>query len=29
MGEGAVLPEPAPPVQAEVVHESERTRMTR
>ena len=29
MGEGAVLPERAPPVRAKVVHESERTRVTR
>ena len=29
MGEGAVLPERAPPVRAEVVLESERTRVTR
>ncbi len=29
MGEGAVLPERAPPVRVEVVHESERTRVTR
>ena len=29
MGEGAALPDGAPPVRAEIVHESERTRVTR
>ena len=29
MGEGAVSPDRAPPVRAEIVHESERTRVTR
>jgi hypothetical protein len=29
MGESAALPDRAPPVQAEILHESERTRVTR
>jgi hypothetical protein len=29
MGEGVVLPDRDPPVRAEMVHESERTRITR
>ena len=29
MSSGRVLPGPDPPVQAEIVHESERTRITR
>ena len=29
MGEGAALPGRGPPVRAEIVHESERTRVTR
>ena len=29
MGEGSLLPDRGPPVRAEIVHESERTRVTR